>query len=1165
MVALSLIPLGTRLAEFVLQAPVVMAAPSADALGEEVASRLEAGVADARRRCEEQGVDAVLLRSAATEVEILLAEAVADDDAVGALAREPGRFEEALRERARDRRRDVEAAVEPFFDALVGAVCGEFARLVPESARPRRGDPTRPCIRFGSRPAEEPGFVVRREQARLFDAVFSEAAPRTMLTGAAGSGKSQLATAVAARCEAEGWPLVAWISAESRGALVSGLSGLGRRLGVDGERQHSPKDSARRCLGTLASAERADRLIVLDDFDSPDDLTDLIPRGEGLRVLAATRRTDWDQDRLAHIRVGGFEREQSIGMLLDRTNQTDREAADAIAETLGDLPLAVSQATATIKRGRYGLEDYLEQLEKGSSRPRRRRPEGDCSEAIGTALRLDFQSAFEWIGSRSPRQAMITRYNLGILALLAASGIPRRWMEGADEGSSDAREALNALIESSVCRLSEDGTRVMLHRLQVQVIHEDWENDPVQRERTEREAVGLLNVADFFYIQKSQGEVRLREVLDLVDQLRATAEQNYSKNLFANPRIGDAITAVLQCTAELGIPQASLLLSGAVERLSDSLGSDHPEVVLRARTSLAYAYRDTERLAEAIDLYERALADSARDLGPDHPRTLAVRDALAGVYRETGELDRAIPLYERSLADRLRILGADNLDTLRSRNNLAYVYQTAGRLDQAIDLFTQNLAEHERLLGPDHALTLSALRNLANACQEAGRIDEATSLFERVLTDSIRILGPDDPGTFISRNNLAGAYQGSGRINKAIPLFQQNLTDSARALGPDHHDTVVFRNNLANAYAIAGKLDRAIPLFEQILNDHERSLGPDHPHTLASRGNLADAYREAGRLESAIDLFTKNLAYHEQILGPENPNTLSSRNNLAGSYKDAGRLEKSIELFERVLTDRERILGPDHPDTLASRSNLAGAYQEAGRIDEAIPLFERVLTDCECSLGTADPHTLAARNNLAGAYLKSGKLDQALLLFEQVLTDREQALGTMHPLTIISRGNLAGAYGDAGELALAADMFEQTLVDSQRVLGPNHPHTLTSRNNLASTCLAMGRFDRAIDLFEQNLAESQILLGPDHPHAIASRGNLAAAHRDAGRLDEAIDLYERTLADCERVLGPTHPQTELFRNRLAAAYWAAERPEDARALLGPLPDIDGTGADRTGD
>ena len=45
-----------------------------------------------------------------------------------------------------------------------------------------------------------------------------------------------------------------------------------------------------------------------------------------------------------------FEREQSIGMLLGRTNQGDRDTADIIAELLGDLPVAVSQAAAMIKR-----------------------------------------------------------------------------------------------------------------------------------------------------------------------------------------------------------------------------------------------------------------------------------------------------------------------------------------------------------------------------------------------------------------------------------------------------------------------------------------------------------------------------------------------------------------------------------------------------------------------------------------------------------------------------------------------------------------------------------------------------------------------------------------------------------------------------------------------
>ena len=48
------------------------------------------------------------------------------------------------------------------------------------------------------------GFIPRREQEALLDAVFGRAAPRTMLVGMHGSGKSQLSTVVAARCEAEG-------------------------------------------------------------------------------------------------------------------------------------------------------------------------------------------------------------------------------------------------------------------------------------------------------------------------------------------------------------------------------------------------------------------------------------------------------------------------------------------------------------------------------------------------------------------------------------------------------------------------------------------------------------------------------------------------------------------------------------------------------------------------------------------------------------------------------------------------------------------------------------------------------------------------------------------------------------------------------------------------
>ena len=215
----SLVPLGVCLAELLLQTSAVAGDPTAggaialvkkmhqgrlaitalrkqddkalDAFGQEIAFRLEAKVAGVRRRCEEQDVDTALLRSAVTEVEILLAEVVADDDAVVTAVREPDRFEEVLRRRARGRRQKVEEAAEPFFDELVKAIAEEFTRLAPVSPSFTRGAfkslldkveeiqriiesngietaPPRPChIRFGSRPMETIGFIPRREQEAL--------------------------------------------------------------------------------------------------------------------------------------------------------------------------------------------------------------------------------------------------------------------------------------------------------------------------------------------------------------------------------------------------------------------------------------------------------------------------------------------------------------------------------------------------------------------------------------------------------------------------------------------------------------------------------------------------------------------------------------------------------------------------------------------------------------------------------------------------------------------------------------------------------------------------------------------------------------------------------------------------------------------------------------
>ncbi len=102
-----------------------------------------------------------------------------------------------------------------------------------------------------------------------FEAVFTRAEPRTVLTGMRGSGKTQLAAAVATRCEEDGWPLVASIHAASRKEILAGLYELALRAGIDAPKNIPLEVIVRRLLDRLRSAEAADRLFVFDNVENP--------------------------------------------------------------------------------------------------------------------------------------------------------------------------------------------------------------------------------------------------------------------------------------------------------------------------------------------------------------------------------------------------------------------------------------------------------------------------------------------------------------------------------------------------------------------------------------------------------------------------------------------------------------------------------------------------------------------------------------------------------------------------------------------------------------------------------------------------------------------------------------------------------------------------------
>ena len=743
-----------------------------------------------------------------------------------------------------ERSREADADTHRKLDDLKDMV-GSFT---PTERKPLR-------VVFASRPdvVARDCFVPRGEQEQMNALIADPTRRRTVLVGMRGCGKTQLAASLAKQCEDANWNLVAWINAVSPDTIQRDLVELAERLKIDTSDQPAQAVIVRRCLDHLKSAAPTDRLIVFDNVEDINHLTGLIPSGDGVRVVATTtNEVGWEDQGWNSIKVGVFDRSESINYLLTVTKSDDHDTANALAERLGDLPLAIAQAAATARHKDLSLAQYLKRLKsRGEELVIRPIPGDEYTDDVATVLRMAVEAAVDSMKNGTKQMA---RRQLGALALLAESGVPTRWLDPTveqlndDESpdtqrdtDEDAHDALTELIHRSIVQqTARDRSKTTIHRLQAQVLRESWTNN--EHDEAHAAATELLGSVNISKYPRNDTKARRQEALDLVGQLRSIGTQEHSRTLFEYPQITESLSHAFSHAIDLGLPYEALTLSVAVDAL---------EVLL----------------------------------GPDHPDALASRNNLAGAYESVGRLTEATALYEQVLADSIRVLGEDHPNTLASRNNLAHAYHAGGRFTEAIALYEQVLADSIRVLGKDHPNTLTSRDNLAGACKSEGRLAEATALYEQVLTDSIRILGEDHPDTLASRNNLAGAYREGGRLIEAIALFERVLADSIRILGKEHPDTLASRNNLAHAYHAAGRLTEATALYEQVLTDSIRILGENHPDTLASRNNLAGAYRSAGRLDESITLYERVRADCTRVLEPDHPITTTVHENLEAARR----------------------------------------------------------------------------------------------------------------------------------------------------------------------------------------------------------------------------------------------------------------------------------------
>lgn len=359
--------------------------------------------------------------------------------------------------------------------------------------------------------------------------------------------------------------------------------------------------------------------------------------------------------------------------------------------------------------------------------------------------------------------------------------------------------------------------------------------------------------------------------------------------------------------------------------------ADRPQLRARLLATVARTLMDLGLLDRSLAPAAEALEIRLRELGADHPDTLASEDAMGSLLQNKGKLADAEPHLRTALDGRRRVLGESHVDTIDAINNLGLLLHLQGRFDEAGPLYLEALDKYRRVRGPSHPYTLQALNNLGGLLRDQGKLAEAEPYWREVLAQRRQQLGDDHPETLMSINNLSALLRDQRNFEASEPLAREAYARASRVFGELHPSTLAYLGNLGTLLQNTGQLDEAGELLGSALAGARKSLGSQHTSVATFASNLGSLRRAQGRLDEAASLWREVLAIRLQALGPSHPGTLLLQSNLGDLLREQQRPAEALALLEPVLPlARETFVGP-----LSDR--LALLLIRLARVESALP------------------------------------------------------------------------------------------------------------------------------------------------------------------------------------------------------------------------------------
>ena len=773
------------------------------------------------------------------------------------------------------------------------------------------------------------------------------------LYGLGGVGKTQVAVEYAHRFAAS-YDIVWWVSAEQVDQVRASLAQLAERLGLP--RADTVTENVRAALDALRSGEPYNRwLIVFDNAGDPEDLREYLPQGPG-HTLLTSRNLAWGRQART-IEVNVFAREESISFLQKRVPSLPLAEADAVAEKLGDLPLAIEQAGAWLAATAMPVATYMQLLDTQMPQVLSTNPPPAYDSTAAATWLLSLQRLRETM----PAAAKV----LELCAFFAPEPIPmtllysERFVEVLTPYDPALSEPLlqGRLVQEigrySLASIDSAASTIQLHRLVQAVIRDRL--SPEERAECRRHVHEILAAAN-----PKDGDLPAN--WPIYSQLRLhlrAARVLESRNGAVRQLVVDMVRYLWKYS---DYQSSEELATDALTVWRRQRDGDEDLTSLWMRVHLGNALRSSAKYAEALANDEETYQALRERGGLDHPFTITCLSSMAADFRALNRYDEARALDEEAYDRSKNMLGEDHFRTLNALSNLAVSLRMVGDFTGATQLDEEALRRRRRAIGERHLSTLLSAHNLGRDLRDIGRYQDARKQLEHTVHLYREVVGEDYPETLRTAKTLAVTLRKVGEINAAHALSSDILGRFNQVLGRRHPDTISAVNNLACDQSALGDDRLARQTAQDAYDRYQAGLGENHAFTLACANNLAIFLRKLGDHGAARPIADRVVRQFEAILGPQHPYTLACIINLANEYYDEGEYAAALRIDEELYPRMMRALGPEHPDTLAAGNNLSVSQNINGDRVGAAALTQSVLTMSVRVLGENHPNTASVRN-----------------------------------------------------------------------------------------------------------------------------------------------------------------------------------------------------------